>query len=415
MLVPASRSLLRALVVLLLAPTLVLSSLFVASPAQAQRIKPVFWGMHDNDWTTPPTVPVGSANFTTSGTYWPNIQTGPGEFDWARLTEQVEAAKAINAKPMIVLGQTPKFFSSEPDSADYDDYMPRIKPWRRYVTKVARKYGTRLDYQIWPEPNIEQNWKDSPRQMALLTMVASKAIKQNTGGRAKVVSPAVALRLKSQRDWTVKYFKQTVGGKRVHRYVDAIAIDPFPHQTGTPEDSLRLMRSIRSQLARIGVRKPFWNNEINYGVAGGGDTTTTTYSVDKQQSYVIRTFALSAAARMQRTYWLGWFRSPELAVHMTDSNGLRLPPAKSYEVVRSWLNKTNFGGCTRKKSGLWVCTAKKGRTEVRRIYWKPSGRIKIRTPRSTKRVENQEGGVDRRDGSRLVRVNFRPIMVASRK
>jgi hypothetical protein len=414
MLVPSSRSLLRALVTLLLAPTLVLSSLLVASPAQAQRIKPIFWGMHDNDWTTPSTVPVGSANFTTSGTYWPSIQTGQSQFNWAPLTQQVEATEAKNAKPMIVLGKTPQFFSSRPGSADYDDYMPRIRPWRRYVTKVARKYGTRLDYQIWPEPNIEQNWKGSPRQMAKLTMVASKAIKRNAGRNAKVVSPAVALRLKSQRTWTVQYFKQTVGGRRVHRYVDAIAIDPFPAQTGTPEDSLRLMRTIRKQLADIGVRKPFWNNEINYGVAGGGETTSTKLSVGKQQSYVIRTYALSAAARMQRTYWLGWFSTDTMAVKMADSNGLALAPGESYAVVRSWLNKTNFVGCTRKPSGLWVCTAKKGRTEVRRIYWKPSGKTTIRIPRSTtKRVENQNGELITRRG--LVRATFRPIMVASRR
>jgi hypothetical protein len=174
------------------------------------------------------------------------------------------------------------------------------------------------------------------------------------------------------------------------------------------------MTTIQKQLARIGVRKPFWNNEINYGVAGGYDSTSTRYSPAKQQSYVIRTYALSAAARMQRTYWLGWLRSHELAVHMIDSNGLPLRPGQSYEVVRSWLNRTNFVGCTTKRSGLWVCTAKKSPTEIRRIYWKPSGRTTVRVPRSTtKRVENQNGALITRRGP--VRVNFRPIMVASRK
>ena len=145
------------------------------------------------------------------------------------------------------------------------------------------------------------------------------------------------------------------------------------------------------------------------------DCSLTTYSVGKEQSYVIRTFVLSAAARMQRTYWLGWFRSPELAVNMTDSNGQALPPGRSYEVVRSWLNTTNLRGCSSQSSGLWVCTASKGRSEVRRIYWNPSGRTAITTPPSTRRVENQEGGVSRRAGSRRISVDYRPIMVASRR
>ena len=408
------RSLVRALAVVLV-PTLALGGLLGTSPAQAQRIRPSFWGMHDTDWATPPTVPVGSANFTTTGTYWRSIEKFPGVYDWTRLDAQVAAAEAIGAQPMILLGQTPKFHSARPLSADYDDYMPDITAWRTFVGTMAARYGTRLDYQIWPEPNIVQNWKGSPRQMAQLTMVAAQAIAQHAGGTAKVISPAVALRLPSQRAWTLSYFRQSVGGKRVHQYVDAIAIDPFPLQKGTPENSFGLMRTIRQQLARIGVRKPLWNNEINYGVAGGGDTSTVDYSVDKQQSYVIRTFALSAAAGMQRTYWLGWFSTNTMAVKMADSHGLPLPPAKSYEVVRSWLNGTRFNGCTKKSSGLWVCSARKSRTEVRRIYWKPSGTTAIRTPRSTMRVENQEGGVNTRRGSRIVKVGFRPIMVASRK
>jgi hypothetical protein len=405
----------RALISLLAAPALAIGSLAVATPAQAQVIRPSFWGMHASDWTSSPTVPVGSANFTTAGTYWPDVETRRGRYDWTRLDQQVAAAEGVGARPMILLGQTPRFHSTRPGSADYADYMPDVKAWRTYVAKVAQRYGARLDYQIWPEPNIEQNWKGSPRQMAKLTVVAATAIQAAAGKQAKVVSPAVALRLPDQRTWTVNYFKQSIGGTRVDRYLDAIAIDPFPEQKGTPEDSFSIMRSIRRQLARIGVRKPFWNNEINYGVAGGGATTRTIYSGDKQQSYVIRTYVLSAAARMQRTYWLGWFRSPELAVNMADSKGRALPPGRSYEAVRSWLNTTNLRGCAKKSSGLWVCTATKGRSEVRRIYWNPSGRTAITTPRSTLRVENQEGGVSRRAGSRSIFVDYRPIMVASRR
>jgi hypothetical protein len=405
----------RALISLLAAPALALGSLAAATPAQAQEIKPGFWGMHASDWTSSPRVPVGSANFTTAGTYWPDVETRRGRYDWTRLDQQVAAAEGVGARPMILLGQTPRFHSTRPGSANHADYMPDVKAWRTYVTAVAGKYGDRLDYQIWPEPNIEQNWKGSPRQMAKLTVVAAKAIQAAAGKQARVVSPAVALRLPDQRAWTLNYFKQSIGGTRVHRYLDAIAIDPFPEQNGTPEDSFSIMTSIRRQLARIGVRKPFWNNEINYGVAGGGATTRTTYSGDKQQSYVIRTYVLSAAARMQRTYWLGWFRSSQLAVNMTDSHGRALAPGRSYEVVRSWLNTTNFRGCGKGSSGLWVCTATMGRSEVRRIYWNPSGRTVITTPPSTLRVENQEGGVSRRAGSRRISVDYRPIMVASRR
>jgi hypothetical protein len=416
------RTIFRAFVTLLVAPSfglgtlasVGLGSLVTASPAQAQTIRPTFWGMHHNEWTAAPTVPVGSANFTTTGTLWPNIETQSGHFEWARLDQQVAAAERLHAQPEILLGQTPRFHSTKPGSVDYVDYMPQINAWKTYVTKVAQRYGTRLDYQIWPEPNIVQNWKGTPAQMAQLTVVAAKAIHQYAGKRATVVSPAVALRLPEQRAWAVNYFKQSVGGTRVHRYVDAIAVDPFPASTGTPEDSFHLMQTVRNQLARIGVRKPFWNNEINYGVTGGHAATHVTYSIAKQQSYVIRTYVLSAAAQMARTYWLAWFPNAELAINMSDSNGHGLPPARSYAVVRSWLNNTQFAGCTQ-KNGLWACTTRMGSNEVRRIYWKTSGTAAIKTPQSVTRVENQNGSVSTRHGSYAIRVDYRPIMVASRK
>lgn len=406
------RSLARALALLLL-PGFVVGGLLMTSPAQAQRITPSFWGMHDNNWATAPGVPVGAANFTTAGTYWRNIEKAPGVYDWSRLDAQVAAAEAIGAKPMILLGSTPQFHSSRPSSADFYTAMPDVGAWQRYVGQVAARYGARLDYQIWPEPNIVQNWTGTPRQMATLTVVAAKAIRRAAGKSPRIVSPAVALRLDSQQAWTMKYFKQRVGGKRVDQYLNAIAIDPFPLQTGTPETSYGIMKKITKKLSRIGVNKPIWNNEINYGVAGGGATTTTTYAMPVQQSYVIRTYVLSAAAKMQRTYWLSWLPSPELGINMTNSQGVVLPPATSYQVVRSWLNGTKFQGCS-KKHGLWTCTTK-AKGEVRRIFWKPSGGTAIKTPGSTKRVETQDGIVDGRRGAHKIAVDYRPIMVASAK
>ena len=141
------------------------------------------------------------------------------------------------------------------------------------------------------------------------------------------------------------------------------------------------MRSTRRQLAQIGVRKPIWNNEINYGVAGGGATTRTRYCVDKQQSYVIRTYVLSAAARMQRTYWLGWFRTRRMAVHMADDAGRRRPPATSYEVVRSWLNRTVLPRLSPGRRGPVDLHGQARTGEVRRIYWKPrGGAVTVRIP-----------------------------------
>ena len=408
------RPVLRAALVPLVA-VLVLAGLLVGAPAQAQKIKPTFFGMHDNDWRTPPSVTVGAANLTPAATYWSSLQPTRSSSNWTKLTLQVQGAEAVNAQPMIVLGRTPKWASSKPHSKDYADYMPDMSAWKSWVTQVAKRYGSRLDYQIWPEPNIIENWKGTTAQMAKLTAVASTIINKYAA-KPRIVSPAFAVRLKQQKNWLIDYFKEKVNGYRVAHYINAIAIDPFPLETGKPEDSFKLVQDTKKALARIGVHEKIWNNEINYGVKGGFRDTDVSYPVDVQQSYVIRTYVLSAAAKAERTYWLSWYYATNtMGIKMSEADGTALPPATSYEIVRSWLNKTSFQGCKKSKSELYTCTTKKGRKEVRRVYWDPSGSTVIKTPRSTLRVEDQEGGVNGDHGSRKIKVGYRPIMVASRK
>ena len=232
----------RHALVPLLVGALVAGVLLVSAPAQAQRIRPGFWGMHDVDWTTPPSVPVGSANLTTSGTYWPRSRRVGTRFDWSRLDAQVAAAEAIGAQPMIVLGQTPRFASTRRRSVDYHDYPPKIRLWRttspRSPGGTARGWTTRSG----PSPTSSRTGRARPARWRCSRWWPAG---RSTGspGEAKIVSPgrgdaaaraaAVAGRL-LQADASA--------GRRVHRYVDAIAIDPFPEQRGTPEDSYALMR-----------------------------------------------------------------------------------------------------------------------------------------------------------------------------
>jgi hypothetical protein len=156
-----------------------------------------------------------------------------------------------------------------------------------------------------------------------------------------------------------------------------------------------------------------WTNEINYGVAGGHQKSRTRLTVNQQRSYVIRTYVLSAAARVERTYWLGWFPRDTMAISMANRYGRARPPATSYRVVHSWLNRSQFQGCSRDRRRLWTCTARKG-TELRRIYWRESRSTKVRIGHKALRVEAQAGRVDE-SPPRVLRVSHRPVMVAWRR
>lgn len=390
---------------------IVLSLLMTAAPAQSQEIRPEFWGMHSRDFTKPVGVSIGSANLTTTLTWWKNVEVSDNEFDFTRMHQQILAAEQGGAvKPMLILGGTPRFHSSRPRSTSFAAYMPSVSAWRRYVGAVVQRYGDRIDYQIWPEPNVAHNWSGTPAQMARLTAEASKVIKREAPS-AKVVSGAVALRLRSQRNWTTQFFRQRVDGKRVHKYIDVVAIDPFPDLRGTPEDSFALIRDVRRSLARLKVRKPIWNNEINYGVQGGNQDTPVRYGPSKQRSFVLRTHALNAAAKMGRVYWLGWYNSPALGINMVGGDGSPTAAADAYRIARSWMAGTNYRGC-KVRRGFWSCTATTSR-ELRRIMWSVKGRTTVKRPRRTLRLESQNGRSNM--PKRRFRVGSSPVMLAVRR
>lgn len=404
----SGRRVLRALLAVLATTTLVAG--LASTPAQAQRIRPTFWGMHDMDWTSHPAVRVGAANLTTSGTYWHEVERLPGVYDLDRIATQVQGAG--RARPMLVLGGTPVFHTADPASASRST-MPRIDAWRDYVTAVVGRFGRRLDYQVWPEPNSPHNWTGSQAQMARLTAVASQVIRQ-AAPQAVVVGPAMTIRTPAQRRWMQRFYRERVDGRRVASYVDAVALNPFAHQAGSPEASYRLVRGARARLARIGVRKPLWVNEINYGVAGAGERTSTQYPVDQQSAYVVRTYALMAAAGVARTYWLGWFATDTMAVDLTDSSGRMAPPGRAWARVRGWLDAARFGGCAPGLRGLparvWTCSLRKD-GEQRRLYWAQRRDAVIEPPRSLTRVMDLDGGAHRLGDDRLLEVGQRPVLL----
>lgn len=420
----APRSALRALVALGLAPVLILGTLLAAAPAQAQRVKPDFFGMHDtwitNGWV--PTVRTGSTRLWDTGTAWRQIETEPNEWDWSKLDKAVDTARAAGIRPLLVLGQTPSFYATD-DPDTYEAYgdgatsMPKLKMWKRYVKKVAKRYKTSIDYQIWNEPNVVNYWSGTPSQMAKLTATGSKQIKRYAGKKAKVVAPAFPLRLKSQRNWYAKYWASKFGGKNVSSYVNVVSANLYPLANQGPENSMKLMRFAKKALPKAARSKPMWNTEINYGLLGG--PTATDIPAEQEAAFVARTIVLNAASPIKRMYWFKWGVGHIANTHLVDDDRKTLTRAgHTWNVVRSWVVKTNVKNCKVARKGrlkgMYTCTAVKGKKEVRRIYWKPKGAtVKLRTHKTTKRWSDMDGNVT--TGRARLTISDNPVMVASRK
>lgn len=391
------------------------SVLPAVSASAAPRVTDNLFGMHDGDPTSWPTSPVGSIRLWDSGVNWRDIETSKGVFEFDRLDAQIATARAHGARILLVLGQTPRFHSSKPSQrASYGEgaaAMPTRASWFTYVKKVVDRYqGRGVDYQVWNEANVEGYWKGSSAEMAKLTKWTSHIVNRHDRA-ARVVAPALATRLTSQRKWLRTFYAQSTGGRRVASYVDIVAVNLYPLPKDDPEDSMKLLAASRIMLRAAGVHKQIWNTEINYGLLGGGSANNI--SRRKEAAFVARTYVLNAANGVKRVFWYAWDLQHLANTELTYSNDTSLTGAGvAYDVVQEWLKGTRVQDCSSDRRGTWTCKTTYG-DGVKRIYWNPSRSVTVRAVGSATRWENLKGVEHRITGGEALGVGTRPIMVRS--
>ncbi|MFA6299377.1 MAG: hypothetical protein WC642_09425 [Nocardioides sp.] len=338
-------------------------------------MQPTFFGMHESRVAqgVAPGVPVGALRFWDTGTSWVNLETGPGQFTWGPLDTAVATAEAAGARPLLVLGQNPTFHASRPEQESaYGPgaaSMPDRGAWRRYVTAVAERYGDRIDYQVWNEANIVGYWAGTPRQMADLTVSASRAIREVVP-RATVVAPSFALRLPEQQTYFADFWSLQSRGIDLASAVDAVAVHLYPPAEGPPEAQAGLLERARGVLATNDVSLPVWNTEINFGVLGGPQPPPI--PAERQRAFLMRTYLLDAGLGVRRVYWYRWDLQPIANTFLTKPDLTTPTPAgRAFSTIRGWLEGTQAQGCGQ-SAGVWECTVTAGR-DTRTFWWKPDG------------------------------------------
>ncbi len=396
-------------------------TLLPAAPAQAathQRVKASFFGMHDGDPVTWPQTSIGEIRLWDSGVSWREIETANGVYDFTRLDAQVAAARAHGSRVLLVLGQTPRFHSTKPGKRGTYGLgaasMPTKSSWINYVYKVVSRYrgGGGVDYQVWNEANVSGYWNGSPKQMAKLTLWASRVINKNDSA-AKVIAPALATRLTGQRAWLRAFYAQSVGGAKVAAKVDVVSLNLYPLPKQAPEASMTLLSASRTMLSQAGVRKPIWNTEINYGLLGGGSARNISRA--KEAAYVSRTLVLNATSNVKGVFWYAWDLQNLASTQLTASDGVTLTPAgKAYAVTRGWLLGSRTSPCTRDGRGTYTCTLTYS-GGVKRVYWNPSRKATVRAVKSARASVGLYGVEKPLSGGEAVGVGKSPVMVRSAK
>jgi hypothetical protein len=199
---------------------------------------------------------------------------------------------------------------------------------------------------------------------------------------------------------------------------------------------MTLLKRAKREMALRGVpltgrnAKPIWNTEVNYGAPTGvyGGTGALAISDAQQAAYVIRTYLLNAAAGVERVHWYSYDMT-RLPNGRTIANTLLTDPddgttltlaGRAVHLVRGWMKGRLVGvtstakPCAKDRNGTYTCIVKykKG---VRRIYWNPTKRVKVQTAKSATYMTTVHGSRKSIRGGSKKYVDYRPVMVRSRR
>jgi hypothetical protein len=396
------------------------------------RVRHTLFGMHDATSSSYAQIDEGAVRLWDVGVQWRDIERTKGHYTWARLDDLVTAAQQAHAEVTMVVAMTPSFYASAPTRP------PRsLTPYRHFVKALMKRYknfhGTRgiAAYQVWNEANIGTFYTGSMARLASMTK-AMHAVRNHVDKRAKVVAPGMVTRLDYQLKAMAEYYHQKVGGKRVFRYVDAVALSLYPlptygHRRGVPEDTVKQLKVVKRVLhrAHVPASKAIWNTEINYGLNTGSKAGTAASRITpaRQAANVMRTYLLSAATGVKRVFWYR-YDWPQIPGGGTIGNTLLTDPDNTAQVTKAgrayaraqvWMHGTLLGSrghrpCPKDRHGTYRCVVKDS-SGKRYIYWNPFRSAGVRVPKGVHHLEGVLGGKSPVTPRSKLKVGFKPVMV----
>lgn len=383
----------------------------LAAPADASvrdRVRPTFFGV---DLTIgiggPDAWPEIAPGAVRVGLAWTDIERERGDFQWALTDAKVAQAEENGAKPLIVFQNTPRFHALAGSDGSVAS-APRLSAYDRFVRRFVSRYGIRVDYQVWNEPNVPLFYTGTPAHMGRMTRILHNAVR-DLAPSATVVAPSFTVRYDTDRAWFRRYWSQRLGSKPVADFVDVANLSAYPLVEDGPEQGIALTQWVRRAVAREGFDGPLWASEINYG-ANGLDSTPR-IPARRQVAFVVQTYVLHANVGADRVYWWQWVPHQTVNTELQDGRGNLTRAGIAYGVVKDWLVGTKPAGCTQ-GAGLQTCRFRARDGVDRLVVWSRSGeRRPVRAPTGAVTRTSSSGVVREIEPGQFFRVGRSPVMI----
>lgn len=219
----------------------------------------------------------------TSGRYW-----------WTDYDRTVNQERKAGLQILGLLDYSNTWTFHDHGTMPHGDIRRLASDFARYAYDVVRHFRGRVRYwEIWNEPNVDSFWHPSPdaADYAVLLNAAGSAVK-HADRRSKIV-------LAGTSGIDLRFIRAVASHTR--RF-DVVAVHPYRN---LPETSfLDQVKALRN------LHKPIWFSEIGWPAGDGCDSC---YGEVEQARYLVRFYALAAAAGIQRVFWYDLRDDPHTA------------------------------------------------------------------------------------------------------
>ncbi len=376
----------------------------------AETIPATYFGMHIHQavTTTPwPAIPFGAWRLWDAGVAWPDLEPRNSNWDFRLLDQYVALAQAHNVDLLLPLGLTPTWASSRPGEPSLY-FQPGnlagpkyIEDWRTYVSTVARRYKGRIhNYEIWNEPNLQEYWTGTTKELINLAHEASQIL-HDIDPTITIVGPS-ATDHETGPAWLDEYL--SAGGGM---YLDAIAhhlyVFPSPPEAITP-----FAGRVRQVMAKHGMsNKPLWNSELGWALP-------KVFSSDMEAaSYIARSYILNWVGGVQRCYWYAWDNQDWSTLWLTEEDNTTLKPAAvAYGETRNWLIGAQVSSFVVDGANTYMCQLTRANNAMARIVWNPDGERAYMAPQEwqAKQIRDLTGGRRAMPGEGSVQIGPAPVL-----
>lgn len=307
-----------------------------------------------------PEIGIGSLRLWDADVSWAYLERVQGRFDFRRLDEYLDWAKARGVEVLLPLGVTPPWASARPQEDGAYGKGTAAEPadidsWRRYVRAVATHAKGRVAaYQVWNEANERIFFSGTPAALAQLMVAAAEEVRRVDAG-AKLVAPS-AVGLDDRVLWPSRLLRQDSANVTA-KAVDAVAFHLY-HSGHPPEAMIAPVQRLRAAQAAAGLgHLPLWNTESGYWmpnvmVEWSPDERRNMIGEDLAAAFLPRDLILARALGVERFFWYAWDGS-KMGLISPLTKRLRAPALAYGQCIRALAGAT-LQRCARAANGVWT-------------------------------------------------------------